>query len=56
MSRNEAAELLGVRPDASPAEAEAAFRRLILKLHPDQGGTPGLTAKLQEARRVMAGR
>lgn len=56
MSRAEAAELLGVAPDASAAEAEAAFRRLILKLHPDQGGTAGLTARLQEARRAMAGR
>ena len=54
MSRTEAAELLGVARDAPSAEAEAAFRRLILKLHPDQGGTAGLSAKLQEARRVMA--
>jgi hypothetical protein len=56
MSRAEAAELLGVRADATAAEADAAFRRLILKLHPDQGGTSGLAAKLQEARRAMAGR
>ncbi len=54
MSRAEAADLLGVTPDAPPAESEAAFRRLILKLHPDQGGTAGLSARLQEARRVMA--
>lgn len=53
MSRGEAAELLGVPVDAAPAQAETAFRRLILKLHPDQGGTAGLSAKLQEARRVM---
>ncbi len=53
MTRVEAAELLGVTPDASPKDADAAFRRLILKLHPDQGGTAGLSAKLQEARRVM---
>ncbi len=54
MSRAEAADLLGVSPDATRTEAEAAFRRLILKLHPDQGGTAGLSARLQEARRVMA--
>lgn len=56
MDRSEAAALLGVPPDATPAQADAAFRRLILKLHPDQGGTPGLSAKLLEARRVLAGR
>ncbi len=54
MTRSEAAGLLGIAVDASPPEAEAAFRRLILKLHPDQGGTAGLSAKLQEARRVMS--
>lgn len=54
MSRREAADLLGVAPSAPPVEVEAAFRRLILKLHPDQGGTAGLSAKLQEARRVLA--
>ena len=54
MTRAEAADLLGVSPDAAPAESEAAFRRLILRLHPDQGGTAGLSVRLQEARRVMA--
>lgn len=56
MSRTEAADLLGVPVDAPSAEVEAAFRRLVLKLHPDQGGTAGLTETLQQARRVLTAR
>ena len=33
-------EVLGVRPDAGPAEATEAFRRFALRNHPDRGGDP----------------
>lgn len=32
-------ELLGVTPDVTESELKAAFRRRVLEVHPDQGGT-----------------
>ncbi len=53
MSRREAATLLGVAPDAPPADVEAAYRRLMRLAHPDTGGTAGLAAQLNAARAVL---
>jgi DnaJ-class molecular chaperone len=38
-------EVLGLQPDAPPEVAEAAYKALARKYHPDAGGT---TAKMQE--------
>lgn len=55
MSVEEARGILGVGPDATRAEIQAAYRRLMLVAHPDQGGTSGLAAKLNAARdRLLA--
>jgi len=52
----EARSLLGVRPDASRAEINAAWKRLMGRAHPDQGGTEGLAARLNAARdRLLKG-
>ena len=48
-----AASILGVAPDASEAEVQAAYLRLIRRTHPDQGGTAGLAAQLNAARDTM---
>ncbi len=50
MSRDEAAEMLGVDPNADRDTVLSAHRRLIQKLHPDRGGTDYLAARLNEAR------
>jgi hypothetical protein len=51
-----AASILGVAPDATEAEVQAAYMRLIRRVHPDVGGAAGLAAQLNAARDVMARR
>ncbi|ADL00890.1 J domain-containing protein [Brevundimonas subvibrioides] len=46
----EARSILGVGTGASPEQVNAAWRRLMGRAHPDQGGTEGLAAKLNAAR------
>ncbi len=46
----EARSILGVGPDATPEAVNAAWRRLMGRAHPDQGGTEGLAARLNAAR------
>ncbi|HEY1879976.1 MAG TPA: DnaJ domain-containing protein [Caulobacteraceae bacterium] len=50
LSLLDARALLGVSETATAAEIEAAYRRLMLRAHPDQGGTDALAAKLTAAR------
>lgn len=50
MSMAEARSILGVGPQASPAEVQAAYSRLMRLAHPDKGGTDGLAAQLNAAR------
>jgi hypothetical protein len=53
MSRADAASMLGVAESADRDEIEAAYRRLMLRVHPDQGGAVGLAAQLNAARNVL---
>ncbi len=46
----EARSILGVGPNASPEEIQAAYGRLMRLAHPDKGGTDGLAAQLNAAR------
>ena len=46
----EARALLGVPADATPAQINAAWKRLMGRAHPDQGGTEGLASRLNAAR------
>lgn len=50
MTRAEALDILGLKEGASDAEIEAAYKALIVKNHPDQGGSDWLAARLNEAR------
>jgi DnaJ-domain-containing protein 1 len=55
MSLDEARSILGVGPQATEAEIQEAYRRLMRRAHPDQGGTSGLAAKLNAARDRLLG-
>jgi hypothetical protein len=55
MSPADARSVLGVPEGASRETVEAAYRRLMRRAHPDQGGTVGLAAQLNAARSVLAG-
>ena len=50
MSREEAYNVLGLKPDCSEIEIRDAHRKLLLKIHPDQGGSDYLASKINQAK------
>jgi DnaJ-class molecular chaperone len=48
--------MLGVDTSASEAEIQAAYLRLMRRVHPDHGGASGLAAQLNLARDRLLGR
>jgi hypothetical protein len=55
MSQAQALEVLGLKEGATPQDINHAYKRLIVKIHPDQGGTSFLARQLDEARRTLLG-
>ena len=50
LSDADARRILGVEADATPEEIQAAYVRLMRRVHPDAGGATGLASQLNAAR------
>ena len=55
MTMEEAREVLGLESNPSPNDIREAHKRLMLKMHPDKGGSSYLAAKINQAKDILLG-
>ncbi len=56
MSRREAALILGIRESAAKNKVMEAHRKVMMANHPDAGGSPFVSTKVNEAKEVLLGK
>ena len=47
-------KILGLDKSASPQDIKEAYKRLIMRLHPDKGGDPVIFKEIQNAYEVLS--